>query len=150
MLRLVALLFVAQTVACSPWVETAPHVVCRDSTGCLSNDDLDTVLVAFNERVSVIFDPVEPLTVYWFPPTTIFASDGASEVIGYTQDPTSVVVTSLPVLVHEVMHVHLWRTFPDSRGDADHENGPGPWTDTTNDAIRDLVGSLRDDYGVGN
>jgi hypothetical protein len=89
-----------------------------------------------------MFDPQDDLAVYWYPTDTVFWETEDSRVIGYTDSPWVVHVTSVSVLVHEVMHVHLWRTFPESGGDADHESGEGPWTEATNEAVREVIAAL--------
>lgn len=55
---------------------------------------------------------------------------------GLTTSPTTTEVTSIPVLIHEVIHVYFWRTTGD--GDANHATPPGPWTSATDTLVARL------------
>lgn len=126
-------------LGCSVELHTPPHILCRDLDGCPSDAELSEALWIFHDVASAAFDPEDDLSVYWHPEDTVFWERPDGVVIGYTDSPYRIHVTSVPVLVHEVMHAHLWRMFPEYGGDADHEDGDGPWTEATNEAIRAVV-----------
>lgn len=102
---------------------------------------MERVLSLFRDRTALTFNPHERLAIFWYEPDHDFGFDSprGGRVIGYTPTPDEVHVTGMRTLVHEVMHVHLWRSFPEYEGDGDHEAGEGPWTEATNDAVQAVL-----------
>lgn len=139
---LIAVVLVGAAIGCSADLHTPPHIVCHDRDGCPTDSALRGALWTFHDVAATAFDPEEDLVGHWYPADTVFLSTDTGLVVGYTESPRVVHATSVPVLVHEVMHVHLWRMFPEYAGDADHEAGSGPWTEATNEAVREVVAVL--------
>lgn len=128
---------------CATMVSDPPGVtvVCRtDVDPCPSRSDVTEAMELFRDMIASTFDVDEPLEVNWYDRDVQFHGILPDRpVVGYTDDPHEVHVTSMPNLIHELMHVHLWRMFPESGGDPTHAEPPGPWTDATNEAIRDVI-----------
>lgn len=92
------------------------------------------------------FDVAEPLLIRWHADGALLAPreiEGDHELpqtikptIGQTLSEHEVLVTTHQVLLHELQHVHYWRT----RGDADddHRSGDGPWTAATDERLERL------------
>lgn len=137
-LRAMALFLVA---SCSPYVEPVPgpFLDCQ-AVECPPLAEVERVMSVFRDQAATTFNPHERLEILWLPPNAdLGTSPDGGRIIGLTTTPHAITTTSMRVLVHELMHVHLWREFPASRGDADHESGTGPWTDATNEAIREVA-----------
>jgi hypothetical protein len=81
----------------------------------------------------------------WYPNGTVFWRQGGAAVVGFAEDVDEIYVSNAGVLAHELMHVHLWRLFPDSYGDYDHEDGEGPWTETTNAVVSEISALFKAD-----
>lgn len=127
---------------CSLTAPTPPGPVLYCAAAeCPPLAEVERVLSLFRDRTAATFNPHEPLAVYWYEPDHDFGfeSPRGGRVIGYTPTPNEVHVTGMRTLVHEVMHVHLWRSFPEYQGDGDHEAGEGPWTEATNESVRTVL-----------
>lgn len=138
MTRLLPLLLLA---SCSLGTERpGPDLRC-EAADCPDLAEVERVMIVFRDVAASTFNPHDTLRVYWYDEGYDFGfhSGRGGRVIGYTPEPDEVHVTNMRVFGHELMHVHLWRIFPESYGDADHEAGEGPWTEATNDAVRAVL-----------
>lgn len=140
MLNKILVLITLSLSGCSLGIANpGPTVICHTEV-CPSDAHVGRLMTLFHDRAAVLFDPQESLEVHWYAEDHDFGpGPNGGTVIGYTASPDEVHVINARVLMHEIMHVHLWRTFPEFRGDGDHESGDGPWTGTTNNVVWELA-----------
>jgi hypothetical protein len=107
-----------------------PTVACH-ARHCPDVEEVRPAIEMFADRAPP-FDAHAPLLIEWHAPDEVFVEsydeNGTRHiVVGQTLDEDHVQVTSFRVLIHELMHVHLWRETGD--GDYNHSGPRGPWTD---------------------
>ena len=145
MTRVIGALLAFMFSGCSTFVDVplrGIRTICH-ARECPSGADTEAILGMFGEEVPG-FDPGDALDVGWYPFEYVFLEWDESRSVGHTvidrdnpEEPILVEVTSERVLIHELMHVHLYRTTGDS--EPVHEQGNGPWTEDTNATIERII-----------
>lgn len=145
-LGILILSVLAALAGCSTLVQQPALDQCF-SRKCPSDEQLNFVHTLVTDKLGD-FDTSQPVQINWYPFDYVFRTqesvDGGPtfSVIGQSLDKNTIEVTSANVMIHELMHVYFWRKLDDP--DSDHASGVGPWTDETDNMIRDLENQLKD------
>ncbi len=144
---LFALLLLVLAGGCSTLVDAnAPagvSLVCHTiADECPKQTEVVAVVEKFADTVRG-FDARQTLIVHFYDDDYVFWEDeDGTKAIGYTESEREIYTRSLAVLIHELMHVHLWRETGDP--DVTHAAAPGPWTEQDNETIQ----TLRQEQGL--
>ena len=130
-LKLLVIPFLIATAGCSTQIEgpwRGVSLFCQGNT-CPPQSEVARA-VEFFEKSSGGFFARETLDVYWYDDNSTFPP----RTLAYTENANEVHVTNQRLLMHELMHVKLWRNPGDP--DRNHEAPGGPWTAEMNEEIR--------------
>jgi len=130
---------------CSAGIGSGLQVVCYTENDPCPDDLPYRVMEKFGDNIPG-FDTEEDLTVLWYDHDALFdiQVDGQTrKAYGFSEPwKRTMSVTDDAVMVHELMHVHLYRYTGD--GDVNHAKAPGPWTEETDGLVLSITGQVRD------
>ncbi len=138
---LVTTLVLSLTLGCSTAIEDWRGVglVCHGSE-CPPQSQVVGAVEFFVAASPEGFLVAETLDVHWYDADTAPFQPG---VLAYTASPSEVHVTNQRLLIHELVHIGLWRSTGDP--DSNHEASPGPWTSEMNEEIRSIELALEEE-----
>lgn len=122
-----------------PGVDLSCHT--EGTASCPSVDSVQAAVDDFASQItsatgSLDYDPDRHLQVDWYEPTHTWQLSDGRRAAGFTT-PGRITCRSFQTFIHELEHERYIRQY--ANGDANHEEGGGPWTEATNEEIARII-----------